>query len=214
MRAHPSYRTSGRPSWRSIARSVAILPLFAVLFASCEGRLLRFVIPFLRDFTFQIDSNNSTTDVGTLTRADILGELDIPDDATVEAVDIQSVRLGLSPGAGNTAVTATITFSYAGQMIARVINAPIVALDSGPVDELVASAVNALRSDFEAMLQGSGPASMTITASVSNISPSGARLVLDAALQVRISLQYADCVDINLLGVVGPEQECQTFPEF
>ena len=201
-----------RPSDRRPARLLhraTLLPLCAFMLTGCDGVLTTYVLDSPEAFEFTIDSQSGLVDMASVTREDLLDALDLPSDAVIQEVDIQSVRLELAPGQGNAATTSNLSFTYLGQDFATAINVPVVETASGPVDQLVANVVNVLRANVSAMLTGEpgAPGSIVIGSQVSGIAPSGARLVLDGTLQVTFSATVTVCKELSLgpFGVVEDE---------
>ena len=185
------------------------LALASIALGACDGRLVPATAPFERTFDFTFDSDDGTTELATLSQSDILGELDIPEDATIESVDIERVRLSLSPGAGNEAATATLTFSYAAQGFSEDLDITVADVDREPVDALIASTLRALESDVLGLLRGFGPGQITVQGDVSNIAATGSRLVLEASLDVKLTVTYVFCEDLGW-GPFGPGADCIT----
>ncbi len=186
-----------------------LLGLLVVVASGCDGRLVPVTAPFERDFTFTFDSDDGTTEVATLTESDIVGELDIPDDGFIASVAIERVVLALAPGTGNTAASASLTFTYEAQNFTETLDITVANVDGEAVDALVANSLRAVEADVQGLAEGTGPSAITVQGDVSNIQAGGARLVLDATLTLRLTITYYDCQDLAF-GPFGPGAECIT----
>jgi len=214
MTARSTTRLGGRNPWARPAPAFLRrlgLALAALSVMACDGRLVPATAPVNRVFDFTFDSDQGTSDFGTLTQSEILGELDLPDDAVVQSLYIERVRLTLSPGAGNEAATATLTFSYEAESFSEGLDITVASLDAEPVDALVASTLRAVESDLRAIISESpgAPGQITIRGDITNIAAAGSRLVLDASLEVRLTVTYVFCEDLGL-GPFGPGADCIT----
>ena len=191
---------------------------FAVLIAAlaltaCVDRILNISLFAVRDWEYNIDTNSSLSEEDFLTRGDVLGELDIDDDADVTNVEIQSVQLLLGAFPGNTATSANVEIVYdpdnAAPSTLANIQIPISAsgeADTIAVNTLVAAVVNNVEDDFELMLtQSGGPTQMLFRATVTARSPTGSRLLIGAMVRVRLTIDFIDCV--SLPWFVGPQLE-------
>ncbi|MDH3204979.1 MAG: hypothetical protein OEO79_00125 [Gemmatimonadota bacterium] len=181
----------------------------AVAMGACDGRWLFATAEFDRTFDFTFDSNSGLIETASLTRSDVEGDLDIPDDARLDFVDIQRVSLSLSPGTGNESSAATLRFVYLAQGFSGDVDITVTDIASEPIDDLVASALRAVEGDLKAMLENDpgAPAQVTFEGQISNVAPSASRLVLDATLEVKMTATYATCVEIGFLGF-GATAEC------
>jgi len=190
-----------------------LVTLAAVVFAlgACDGRWLVATPQFDRTFDFTFDSNSGLIETASLTRSDILGELDIPDGASVDYVDIQLVSLSLSPGAGNESSAATLRFDYLAQGFSGDVDITVTDIASEPIDDLVASALRAVEDDLKAMLRNDpgAPSQVTFEGQISNIAPAASRLVLDATLELKLTTTWYDCVELGF-GPFGPDANCFT----
>jgi hypothetical protein len=184
--------------------------------ASCEPRRFDFTLQFDRVFPFTVNSSESLIAMSTLTRAGILGNLDIPENATVTGVQIQSVSLSLSPQAANTTNTANVGLSYSTdggplQAFAGTILVNLADIVPYPLNDLVANAVASIRSDVEAMLiDGPGaPNQISVAASVGSRSPSGSLMLANGVVNIKLTVQYNVCEEIPVALGIGPDlPEC------
>ncbi len=195
---------------------VAALLVALPLAAACEGVLVPITATFEDAFDFTFDSDQGTTEVASVSAAEIRDALDVDEaDAVFVGFSIQQFELSLAPGAGNEATSATLRFSYQAQGFTGDVDITVSALDGDPIEDLLAAGVAAMRNDFEAILaQAPGaPASITVSGSVLNIQPAGARLVLDVTVEVRATATYETCQEIGF-GPVGPGEECIVVPDF
>lgn len=188
----------------------ALLAALALALGACEGVWVPATAPIDRTLGFTFDSNAGTLESATLDRDELLGDLDISDEALVDAVDIQRVRLTLEEGEGNEAAEFTLTFSYQAANFTESLDLVVADLDGEPVEALIASTLRAVEADILAILaeDPGAPFSITVDGLVSGIEPSAARLVIDATLDVRMTVTTFLCEDIGL-GPFGPGAPCQ-----
>jgi hypothetical protein len=193
---------------KAIGRALLAVPLLLVL-GGCDGRLVPVTAEFDRAFGFIFDSTLGTSFEVTLTQSEILGSLDIPDDAAVAFVDIQRVRLSLSPAATNEASSATLGFAYQGQPLTEDLQISLAELDDQPLDALVAGTLRSVERDMRAILAGdpAAPAEITMEGEVSDIAAAGDRLVMSVTLRVKATVSYEFCEEVGL-GPFGPDAEC------
>lgn len=203
-------RTDSRFRASMLVRAGA-LALVAAVMGACDGKLVPATTEFERTFEFSFDSDESTSDSGALTASEILGELDIPDGANVTFVDIQRVRLSLAPGAGNDATSATLQFSYQAQDFSEALDIMVSSVEDEPVDALVANALRAVEDDVIAIIRNApgAPFEVRMDADVSSVLAGGSRLVLDATLDVKITVSFEICEEIGF-GPFGPGADCIT----
>jgi hypothetical protein len=194
---------------------LAALLLAVPLASACDGRLVPVTATYDDTFDFSFDSDQSTSEVASISEAEIEDAFDVdPADAVFVGFSIQQFEISLAPGAGNEATSATLRFSYAAQNFTGDIDITVADLDSAPIESLLAAGVTALRNDFEAILANDpgAPGVITVTGAVLNIQPASARLVLDASVTVTATATYETCQETGF-GPVGPDSECVAIPE-
>jgi hypothetical protein len=200
----------------SMGVRTAALCVAAFLLAGCEDRFIKTTGTVDREYDFNIDSDAGVLfNAGSLTRAELLDELDLPSDAVVTRVAIESARLFVQAGAGNTASQAAVTASYqrdgeAPLDLTGTIDVPLLGVYDQPLQNMLSPGVNQAKADVMAMLLNSVGAPSIIRFGVTSASrtPSNSRLVMEGFVRVRLSVSFGYCLSFPTLGPPDNDPEC------
>jgi hypothetical protein len=190
--------------------------------AGCDGYYDTYTIDLgERVFNFNLDTQQSTSSTATLSRSDILGSLDLSDDATIHTVSIESVDYLINAGANNAATQGSFAVQYdelpgppGPEAFAANFNIPIGQGSEQPLSQLSASAVARFSSNFRSMLLTSSPSSVSVTLLSVGRTPATARLHITGYVKIRGSVTVTDCVELpTIFGVpVAELGECTVTP--
>jgi hypothetical protein len=199
----------------TIARGLLGCISAAAILGGCDGKEVSVTLHFTRDFNFAIDTDVGEHYFAQALRNVLLGGLNIPSDADVQSVHLESIQLIAQPADANTASEVGVLVEYSKQSetpqaFTSTILVPLVALYSAPLDNLTQSVVNAMRSDVEAMLLGSpgAPDFVTLEIDVRSSIPSDARVRMNATVKVNFTVVYTICKDLSVAGIGAGGADC------
>jgi hypothetical protein len=196
------------PGW--MVAALAILGSFG-----CDGYEVTYTVPFDRVFPFEIDTQSSLSTTASLTRAQILGSLDLPSSADVRMVALEGVTLRMDAAAGNTATQAGFTMQYdelpdapGPANLSGTITVPVGPGLSQSLDTLVPAVVARFTQNLTNMLMGRSPNSISVTVQTVSRTPATARLHITGSLTMLGSMTVSVCEKVPAFGISSGEQNC------
>lgn len=198
---------------KTTRRLVAALAILGS--AGCDGYQSYPTLEFNRTFPFDIDSQQSLVTAATLTRSQILGSLDIPDEAEVQRVDLEFAMLKLDPAAGNSATQATFGTQYdelpdpPGPTTFA--NNIAVGVTPGVEQNLTFAAPEAVlrfAQNVKDMLTRGSPSSISVILQTVSRTPATARLHVTGYVRVTGTITYYICAKVPAFGISSPEPSC------
>lgn len=191
----------------------ACLPLFALLLLTgCEKRLFHFVATINQSPTFTFDSTGPFVQRVVVTSDRIKAAIDVPSDARITGVDIESLslRVSLKPGNSATAMRVTGVTINANQQRKTMfqnyfvplagVNVPVIGLNA-----LIEDGITELRGKINGYVQNTDNTAFVIEVSGDSSPSSGQRVALDLNLIVKATVKYDQCVDVPQLFSSGED---------
>jgi len=189
---------------------LTILFAGALLCSGCDSRNLTFVSNLKLNRMFMVDNTGPFTDSWTIQPSDVKGDLNIPSDAKVDKVTIESISIKVVIQERNNATGVNINggLNIDGHVDVlfndypapfELIDDPLVGLNS-----LLDDKVQAMRARMEQYLkQGTGePFSVVISGTPT---PPDERLNVDIYVNIKGSVTYHQCVDVPM-DMIGGEK--------
>ncbi len=199
-----------------MAKRILFVLLFAgLLLTSCEKRLFKFVLDINQTQTYNIDHTGYFEVGRVVSREDMLAAADIPENARITDVKVQSLAVSVKVKEGNQAskiiATATIHDLNTGtEKIFENYPVPLTGLlgvsnPFSPVSLLLDRGVQKLASkikgyatkndffDYELILEG-------------NSDPAGQRIVADINLKIVATVKYEECLEV--IGLTSEGDAC------
>jgi len=192
---------------------IACLPLLALLMLTgCEKRLFHFVATINQSPTFTFDSTGPFVQSVVVTSDRIKAALDIPADARITGVDIESLSLRATVKSENkaTAMRVTGVIITASQQSKKMfenyivplvgVNVPVIGLNA-----LIDDGISELRGKLNGYVQNTDNTAFVIEVSGDSSPSSGQRVAIDLNLVVKATVKYDQCVEVPQLFSSGEE---------
>jgi hypothetical protein len=187
-------------------KTIACLMLLALpVLSGCELRLFHFVVTIDKTPTFPIDQTGAFSRSVTITEQDILSALDIPKNATITGVDIESMSLRVVVKEGNQATAITVRgaviengqvrplFNDKTETVPLVgVNVPYIGLNA-----LLEDGVASLRRKINGYVKRIDNSTFQIQLSGTTV-PASARALLDINLKIKATIKYDECLEVPL----------------
>ncbi|MBN2009831.1 hypothetical protein JW960_10860 [candidate division KSB1 bacterium] len=196
-------------------RFLFIILMLAIVSTGCEKRSFTFVLDIKQTQIYNIDQIGPFEIGRVVSREDVLAAADIPKDARIKDVKIQSVAINTKVLEGNQAsklvATATINDLLTGkERVFEDYSVPLTGLlgisnPFSPVSLLLDGGIDALKDkiqgyvknddfyDYELILEG-------------NTEPANQRLVAEVKLKIVATVKYEECLDV--LGFTSDGEPC------
>lgn len=189
---------------------IACLPLLALLMLTgCEKRLFHFVATINQSPTFTFDSTGPFVQRVVITSDRINAAIDIPADARITGVDIESLSLkvAVKPENRATALSVTAVTINANQQRKVMfqnyplplvgVNVPVIGLNA-----LVEDGISELRGKINGYVQNTDNTAFIIEVSGNS---GGQRVAIDLNLIVKATVKYDQCVEVPQLFSSGED---------
>ena len=188
-------------------------PLLALLMLTgCEKRLFHFVATINQSPTFAFDSAGPFVQRVVVTSDRIKAAIDVPADARITGVDIESLSLRVVVKSENKATAMRVTAviinvnqqskkmfeNYIVPLVA--VNAPVIGLNA-----LIDDGVSELRGKLNGYVQNTDNTAFVIEVSGNSSPSSGQRVAIDLNLIVKATVKYDQCVEVPQLFSSGEE---------
>jgi hypothetical protein len=199
---------------RSPRLSTVLLSILSL--SGCDGYTFQYVAPFTRDFTFNLDTQSAPSATATLTRNQILGSLDIPANALLFLVSVESVKIVINPDVGNAVTQATLSVLYdelpgppGPEMFSANITLPVGSGTEQTLSQLQPAAVARFSDNFKSMLESFQPSSISLALSSVTRTPAAARLHISGRVTISGSITVQECRDRPAFAFMGgPDEDC------
>jgi hypothetical protein len=183
--------------------SASVLLLALLLLTGCEKRLFHFVATVEEAPVFPVDQTGAFRQTVRVTREDVMSRLNLPTDARITGVDIESLALRVVVKSGNQASTvqATGTIADAAEPVPKPMfeNYPVVLAGADTpfigLNALIESGISKLRSKLDGFIKDLDNAPFDIQVSGDSI-PSGQRVVVELHLAIKATIKYDQCVEV------------------
>ena len=190
-----------------------LLPLALLLMSlQCENRTLEQVTTIEFNETYNVNKLAPFNESTTLTRSDVLDMFDIPAEATIKAVHIESIAARVVVQEGNQASALSLSgrlalgssnpelFSNFPVVLVQV-DAPFIGLNS-----LISDGVNGLKNKIESYLIGSDTAPFDIRVS-GNSTPTGGQLIkAQILLKIQGTITWEICEEMPVFLIEAGEK--------
>ncbi len=192
---------------------MACLPLLALLMLTgCEKRLFHFVATINQSPTFTFDNTGPFVQSVVVTSDRIKAALDIPSDARITGVDIESLslRVAVKPENRATAMSVTGVTINANQQRKPMfqnylvplagVNVPVIGLNA-----LIEDGISELRGKLNGYVQNTDNTAFIIEVSGNSTPSAGQRVAIDLNLVVKATVKYDQCVEVPQLFSSGED---------
>lgn len=185
-------------------RKLVVLTLVLALpiFFGCEKRKFYFNVNLNKTEVFTINQTGAFSVNKIITEADILQLLDIPTDATITEINIQSISLKAEVKSGNQATSILVSgkvgdvgsqqftmFNNTPVVLAGV-NVPFIGLNS-----LLAVGVNKLKNKINGYVNQIDNNSMVIELTGDSSPTTGQHVFVDLLFKITATIKYSECLD-------------------
>jgi hypothetical protein len=192
---------------------IACFPLLALLMLTgCEKRLFHFVATIDQSPTFNFDSTGPFVQRVVVTSDRVKAAIDIPSDARITSVDIESLslRVAVKPENRATAMNVTGVTINASQQRKPMfqnylvplagVNIPVIGLNA-----LIEDGISELRGKINGYVKDIDNTPFVIEVSGDSSPSSGQRVAIDLNLVVKVTVKYDQCVEVPQLFSSGEE---------
>ena len=167
----------------------------------CETTTYTFVSTVFKDLDYTVDEEGAFSESYTLYADDFNDDLDLPDDAIIRGVYIESFAIRAKPLANNEASAVKVDV-YAGKetdFFAEDVVLPVdLSLAFQAMPNLVSAAVSKLRDELEGFVIDSDPLSIAFRIEGDSDPEPGERILVDIQIKVTITVYYDVESDIGL----------------
>jgi len=172
------------------------------LVTGCKKQLYHLTGVLNVDHEYQVnDPDGSYQGTETILASEIAGELDLPDNARITDVNVESLKLKIVPQPGNAAASVTgsayLTVVGGGaspQVLFQNVTIPIVNTTI-VLDNLNALGVGILKTQLERIVEGESTNSIKLDLQV-NSSPGGRAILADITVQICGTVDNDSCVEL------------------
>ncbi|MBN1542031.1 hypothetical protein JW992_07765 [candidate division KSB1 bacterium] len=192
-----------------------VISLLAILSTSCEKRLFSFVADIDQIQTYQIDQTGAFEIGRVVSRSDVLAILDIPQDAYVTDVKIQTIAVSVTIKEGNQAshvkLTATVNDLLSGkEQVFRDYPVPLtgklgIANPWSPVTLLLDRGINKVKNKIAGYVKNNDPFDYELILE-GDSDPVSQRVVADIRLKIVATVEYDACIEV--FSVFSGGKEC------
>ncbi|MGM0532758.1 MAG: hypothetical protein ACQER7_15530 [Bacteroidota bacterium] len=158
----------------------------------CESTTYTFVSTISKDLEYTVDKNGAFSESYTLYADDFNEDLDLPEDAMIRGVYIESFAIKAEPQADNEASSVKMDV-YAGEEpdpFAEDIILPVdLSLEFQAMPNLISSAVNELKNELEGFVKDSNPSSIAFRIE-GDSEPAGERILSVIRIKATITVAY------------------------
>lgn len=183
-----------------------ILPVI-ILLTGCETKKFTVVGNINIDREFQVDKTGSFTENSTITAPDVNDDLDLPDDAVIVDVNIESISAKIVALEGNQTNAATVNGKIqTGTTEFQLFNNLVISMPAGDNDysalnTLLAEGVQKLRTKIEDYVKQNEFSPVTITVNGDSSPTTGKRVHARILLKISGSVTYYK--DVSLPFFIG-----------
>jgi hypothetical protein len=179
---------------------LGLLLLTLPFLSGCEKQVMHFVTTYSRDQVFEVDQTGQFVATGTITKDDVRGALDIPDDAEITDVQIESLSLRIVKHPDNAAMALSVSGEFDNGVRHQLWNNKPVVLSGADVplfglNSLIAEGVASLRGQIQAYIQDLNAPTASFRLQ-GTCTPTASRMHLQIHLQVRATIKYIECVSV------------------
>ena len=191
----------------------ACLPLLALLMLTgCEKRLFHFVATINEAPTFVFDGTGPFTQRIVITSDRIKAALEVPSDARITGVDIESLSLKVAVRPENQATAMRVTGvtinanqqrkpmfqNYHLPLVG--VNVPVIGLNA-----LIEDGISELRGKINGHVQNTDNTAFVIEVSGDSFPSAGQRVAINLNLVVKATVKYDQCVEVPQLFSSGED---------
>ncbi|MBS3776448.1 MAG: hypothetical protein KGY70_14730 [Bacteroidales bacterium] len=164
----------------------------------CETRTYTFVSTISKDLVYTIDQKGTFSESYTLYADDFNEDLDLPEDAIIRGVNIESFAIKAEPQTGNEASSVKMNV-YAGEEPDPFAEDVILPVDISfqAMPNLISSAVSELKDELEGFVKDSNPPSIAFRIG-GDSEPAGERIFVVIRIKATITVAYDMESDIGL----------------
>ena len=183
---------------------ILVVPLLAM---ECEDRKFEFAPTISIHKEYVIDESGPYSEQQTITRAQVLDELDIPETAVVKEFNIEKMSLRVKVLEGNTAkiILASGKLQLGTQKPELFKNFPItlvgVDVDWIGLNDLIADGIGSLKAKIEGYILGNDTDPFEIEIYGDSSPTGGEKVHVNLELKIAGTVKYLDCVEtLNIFG--------------
>ncbi|GBD92277.1 hypothetical protein BMS3Abin04_03012 [bacterium BMS3Abin04] len=189
-------------------KNIIYILLLLPILMGCDKRLFKFQsnIDLAKLYTF--DKTGPTQESATITEEQIRSALDLPSDAKVTKVNIETLSLRIKLNDGNEAtllrIKGFINDASSNTKIWDVdqISPPIISPDASifgqkiGINGLIETGINKLKSKIEGFIKRNDFGSFVINVEVDSSPFSGRRIAMDIEIVIQATIEYEQCVEV------------------
>jgi hypothetical protein len=187
------------------------LILISFLFCTaCENKKLTLVGNIKLDRTFPVDQTGAFSSSSQITSDQVRNDLDIPETATIEEVNIESISIKVLVLQDNQATAVRVSGKLQiGNTAPKLFNdyiAPLVLVDNPYIglNTIIAEGIQGIRSKIEEYLKTMDNTPINITLVGDSSPTAGNRIHAQILLKINGTVKYSEC--INLPFFMGGEK--------
>lgn len=189
-------------------KNIIYILLLLPILMGCDKRLFKFQsnIDLAKLYTF--DKTGPTQESATITEEQIRSAVDIPSDAKVTKVNIETLSLRIRIKEGNEATSLRIKgFINDASSKTKIwdddkISPPIISPDYTilgkkiGINGLIESGINKLKSKIEGFIKQNDFGSFVLNVEVDSYPSSGNRIAMDIQIIIKATIEYEQCVEV------------------
>ncbi|MBN2214880.1 MAG: hypothetical protein JW723_11600 [Bacteroidales bacterium] len=182
-------------------KNLLIILAITLLAAGCEMRKFEFAPTINVDETYTIDQTGAFFEIQTITRAQVMDALDIPETATVKEFNIEKISLRVTVLEGNQAsvILASGKLELGSNKPDIFENFPVslIKVDAPWIglNDLIAEGVESLKGKIEGYVLGNDDSPFNIVVSGDSSPTAGQKINVSLELKITGSVKYVDCIE-------------------
>lgn len=167
--------------------------LGALLMAGCEDRTFEYVATASPSLDYTVDQEGAFDETYTVFANSFNDELDLPDDAIIGDVFIESLSVGIKELSGNEATAVKLTGSAGG---VNFVEDLVVDVETGDYDftvmaGLLEAGIRKIRDDLKGIVESGNPPSIVFRLQGDSDPVAGQRLNVDVRVNMTVTVLYA-----------------------
>jgi hypothetical protein len=190
---------------------LGLLLLAVPALSGCEKQIVHLTATFERDEVYEATGNAPFDHTATITSEEVRDALDIPDDATITKVEIESLSLKVHTLPGNEALSVVVSGTIQDEtglsdiwkdfpLVLAAVDAPFIGLNA-----LIEDGIGKLRAKLTNYVRKLNDNSATIHLT-GHMVPNPSEVHAEITLKIRATIEYTQCVDVP--SVVMDGEKC------
>jgi hypothetical protein len=196
-------------------KKIFLLPFFAIplMAMECAYQSFEYVADIKFDKTYVVNQTAPFDEETEVTREEVLGDFNLPENATVKKVTIESISARVVPQAGNAAsivmLSGNITLGGLKPEIFSNYPVPLIGVDEPLIglNSLIEDGIGKLKTKLEKYLTGTDNSPFTMSVKGNSTPTGGQTIKATVTIRIKGSIVYDVCEEMPR-ALIDPGEEC------